>query len=176
VLVQRICDAGELPEGEEETLYPVAAEGAFELTLRGINAGLMRVGSWKIRLNTGCLSAKLENFYADVCPEKMGNAQNIATDYAGRLEELNGALRKTYGRDLESLPPQIIYRVRRASSLIYVIESASATAATAGAAGAAADNDEGGEKNWIGRWAVTFPGPPEKRAAFIAELEQSLSR
>ena len=174
MLVQRICDAEELPEGEEETLYPVAAEGAFELTLRGINAGLMRVGSWKIRLNTGCLSAKLENFYADVCPEKMGNVQNIATDYAGRLEELNGALRKTYGRDLESLPPQIVYRVRRASPLIYVIESASATAAAAVAGND--DDDKGGEKNWIGRWAVTFPGPPEKRVAFIGELEQSLSR
>lgn len=166
--MQRICDVEELPEGEE-TMYPVAAEGAFELTLRGINAGLMKVGSWKIRLDTRCLSAKLENFYADVCPEKVGNVQFIATEYAGRLDELNLALHKTYGRDLGSLPPPIAYRVRRASPLIYVIESAASAAAATSA-------DRGGERAWIGRWAVTFPGPVEKRISFIGELERSLSR
>lgn len=118
----------------------------------------MQVGTWSVRLDPASLSARLEAFYAQVCPPKLGNVKVLATDFAGREDELNAALLEAYGRCLSNMPSPIKYRARRAAPLTYVLEIV----------------DEGGAGK--GAWAVTFPGPAEKRVAFLMDFEEAMSR
>lgn len=110
-----------------------------------------QVGDWSCRLGEG-LAACLMRFYQSNCPEKVGNVEYVAAEFHNKQEKLKSLLQLTYGKDLSSVPPVPKRRVRRIAYLTFVVESGSED------------------------FAVTFPGPVEKRVAFLAELEDAFCR